>query len=400
MFLYHGDVIQFVAVIILVVGLISEIWFRFRNRDFHILKVAKAERNLSESKYLFEDFGQMERHPAYSRHGLSDRAFYDELQASHKKVNVSPLKIPDVVGSYINLLNGERVTTCIGEKRDKDVEHWILTGGSTVLCLEVPDSMTWASCMQRIADRSSNKPIQVHNFGRAGLKSVKINAFFPLFLSRYTSLTRIIVYFGVNDAGWIAGNRPSSRLSYLIDGTLDSLSTVSKLVAFLNLRLRSRRVCKASTEYAKKTMRKFSEYAAYFEAKKIKIDFILQPNVFCKIRPSNLELDLIKSAEPLRIAGMHAAYDTYLSCGDGLITSAIDVFSEIDETIYIDWCHVGVAGNELIAKRIWNITNQCLGSDVKTTTALRLMKNNKDTALRSRNIFKNKDETVYNYPLY
>ena len=168
----------------------------------------------------------------------------------------------------------------------------------------------------------------------------------------------------------------------------------------MNLRLRARRVCKASTEYAKKTLRKFSEYATYFEAKQIKIDFILQPNVFCKIRPSNLELDLIKSAEPLRIAGMYAAYSTYLSYGGGLIKSAIDVFSEIDETVYIDWCHVGVAGNELIAKRIWNLTNQCLDSDIKTTNTLHVMKKYKGIALRSRNIFKNKDETAYNYPLY
>ena len=207
---------------VLVVGLISEIWFRFRNHDFHNLKVAKAEINLSESKYLFEDSEQMERHPAYSRHGLGDRAFYDELQLVFKTVAyASPLKVPDVDGAYFNIVNGERITTCIVEKKDKDVEHWILIGGSTTLCLEVPDSMTWASCMQRIADGSSNKSIQVHNFGRAGLKSVKINAFFPLFLSRYTSLTRIIVYFGVNDAGWIAGSRPSSRLTYLFDRTLD-----------------------------------------------------------------------------------------------------------------------------------------------------------------------------------
>lgn len=386
---------------VLVIGLISEICFRFRNRDFNNLKVAKSEKNLDENWYLFENPEQMERHPAYSRHGLGDRAFYDELQLVFKTVAYSsPLKVQDVVGAYFNIVNGERVTTSIEEKIDKDPEHWILIGGSTTLCLEVPDSMTWASCMQQIADQSSNKPIQVHNFGRAGLKSVKINAFFPLFLSRYTSLTKIIVYFGVNDAGENAGSRPSTRLSYLIDGTLDSLATVSKLIAFLNLRLRSRRVCKASTEYAKKTLRRFSEYATYFETKQIKIEFILQPNVFCKIRPSNLELDLIKSAEPLRIAGMHAAYDTYLSCGDGLIKSAIDIFSEIDETVYIDWCHVGVAGNKLIAKRIWKITNQYLGSDDKTTAALRVMKNHKDKALRSKNIFKNKDEMAFNYPLY
>ncbi len=94
--------------------------------------------------------------------------------------------------------------------------------------------------------------------------------------------------------------------------------------------------------------------------------------------------------------------DAYLFNGDGLITSAIDIFSDEYETIFIDWCHVGVAGNEIIAKKIWNIANQCLGTDViaPTTNGLRVMMNNKNTALRSRNILKNKDETAYNYPLY
>lgn len=384
----------------LAVGLFSEIWFRFRNRDFHILKVAKAERNLSESKYLFEDSEQMERHPAYSRHGLGDRSFYDELQASHKKVSVSPLKIPDVVGSYINLLNGERITTSIGEKKDKDVEHWILLGGSTALCLEVPDSMTWASCLQATSDKSVNCAIQVHNFGRAGFKAAKIDTLFPLFLSRYKTVTRIIVYFGVNDAGWIAGSRPNNRLIYLCDLVMDILSVVSRFVAFLNLRMRSRRVRRASTKYAKKTLRKFSEYKNYFETKGVEIDFILQPNVFCKSHPSKLELSLIESAEPLRIAGLHAAYDTYLSRGDGLITSAIDAFSGLDQTIFIDWCHVGVEGNSIIAQKIWGLINGFSVSEDESLAAINGMKNHRDIALRLRNIFKNKDEIAYNYPLY
>ena len=394
--------VKLLGFITLVVVTVSETWFRFRNRGHHNLINTKISKGLGESAYLFQNSEQMKRHPAYSKHGLGDSIFFDELQASIRRIHSNPSEGLDLASVNINIVSGERITKRKElENGENDVdEHWVLLGGSTVLCLEVPDAMTWSSCLQAISDTSSNKAIQVHNFGRAGLKAAKINSIFPLFLDRYTNVTRIIVYFGVNDAGWIAGSRPSNRLSFFGDGVLGLLSAFSKLIGFLHLRLRSRRVCKASTEYAKKTMKKFSEYAAYFDSKQIDIDFILQPNVFCKIRPSNLELDLIKSAEPLRIAGMHAAYDTYLSSGDDLITSAIDIFSEIDETIFIDWCHVGVAGNELIAERVWNITNQCLGSDVKTTTALRVMKNHKDIALRSRNIFKNKDETAYHYPLY
>jgi hypothetical protein len=242
--------------------------------------------------------------------------------------------------------------------------------------------------------------VQVHNFGQAGFKAVKVNHLFPLFLSKYGNVTNVIIYFGVNDAGWIAGSRASNRLIYLVDVVLDKLAIVSKFVAFLTLRMRSRRVRKASTKYAKKTIKKFLEYKDFFESKQVQIDFILQPNVFCKSNPSKLEQTLIESAEPLRIAGLHAAYETYLSLGDGLITPAIDAFSGLDQTIFIDWCHVGVEGNSIIAQKIWGIVNDSSFSENKTCAAITVMKNYKDKALRSRNIFKNKDELAYNYPLY
>ena len=260
--------------------------------------------------------------------------------------------------------------------------------------------MTSCSCIQAIVDRSSNRTVQVHNFGQAGFKAVKVNQLFPMFLSQYETVTKVIIYFGVNDAGWIAGSRPSNRLIYLCDFVLDVLSVVSSFVAFLTLRMRSRRVRKVSTKYAQKTIKKFLDYKDYFDARQVQIDFILQPNVFCKSHPSKLELGLIESAEPLRIAGLHAAYDTYLTLSDALITPAIDAFAGLDQTIFIDWCHVGVEGNSIIAQKIWGIVNGFSVSENETFAAMNVMKNYRDIALSSRNIFKNKDEIAYNYPLY
>jgi len=382
--------------------LFLEIWFRFRIRDRYKFKVVKDSRQLDDSFYLFENSRQMENHPAYLKYELGDKNFFDELQASHKLVHVSPVASRNVESASINIVNGERTTKRPNPEKqvDEACDHWILLGGSTVLCLEVPDSMTSSSCIQAIVDRSSNRAVQVHNFGQAGFKASKVNQLFPLFLSQYKTVTNVIIYFGVNDAGWIAGSRPSNRLIYLGDLVLDVLSVVSRFVAFLTLKMRSRRVRKASTKYAKRTIKKFLDYKDYFETRQIQIDFILQPNVFCKSNPSKLELSLIKSAEPLRIAGLYAAYDTYLSLSDGLITPAIDTFSDLDQTIFIDWCHVGVEGNSIIGQKIWGIVNGFSVSEEKTCTAMNVMKNNRDIALRSRNIFKNKDEIAYNYPLY
>lgn len=381
--------------------LLLEIWFRFRIRDHYKFKMVKDSKQLDDSLYLFENPKQMENHPAYLKYELGDKKFFDELQASHKLVHVSPVESRNVEGANINIVNGERTTKRPNpEGGDEFCDHWIFLGGSTVLCLEVPDSMTSCSCIQAIADRSSNRAVQVHNFGQAGFKAVKVNQLFPLFLSQYKTVTNVIIYFGVNDAGWIAGSRPSNRLIYLGDLVLDVLAVVSRFVAFLTLKMRSRRVRKASIKYAKKTIKKFLDYKDYFETRQVQIDFILQPNVFCKSNPSKLELSLIESAEPLRIAGLYAAYDTYLSLSDGLITPAIDAFSGLDQTIFIDWCHVGVEGNSIIAQKIWALINGISVSEDKTFAAMNVMKNYRDIALRSRNIFKNKDEIAYNYPLY
>jgi hypothetical protein len=390
--------------LIFIVFLSLEMWFRLRNRVHHNLMSARGSGAMSESFYLFESAEQMRIHPAYSNYGLGDMSFFDELQASHQKVHVSPVESRNVTGLNINIVNGERITKNpnFEEKmgRSECNEHWILLGGSTVLCLEVPDSMTSSSHLQAIVDNSSNKTIQVHNFGQAGFKAVKIDQLFPLFLSRYTMVSRIIVYFGVNDAGWIAGSRSSNRLTYLCDAVLDVFSFFSKFVAFIALRMKSRRVCKASSEYAQKTLRKFFEYRDYFEARNVPIHFVLQPNVFCKARPSKFEISLIDSAEPLRIAGLHSAYKTYLDHGEGLITSAVGIFSEMEESIFLDWCHVGTKGNALIARKIWEVINDDVDSDIKTIAAMNIMKKYRDIVLRSRNIFKNKDEVAYNYPLY
>ncbi len=397
---------QWVWLAALVFVVFLEFWFRFLDRANDKSSRSKTSKGLNVPSYLFESFSKMEVHPAYATHGIANQSFFDEMQASVEKISSLPLEVRNVIGDHINIDGGERLTKSSNPNDLENVsvissnENWIVLGGSTVLCLEVPDAFTWPSYLQAIIDSSLNRGVRIHNFGQPGLKSAKISQLFPLFLNRYTEVTQIVVYFGVNDAGWIAGSRPTGRLAYVIDFVLDGLSAVSKLVAFLTLRMRAQRVRRASADYANRTIKKFFDYHEYFNSKDIKIYFILQPNVFCKTRPSRLEIDLIKSAEPLRIAGLHAAYETYLSNGGWLIKPAVSTFSDTDETIFIDWCHVGVKGNSLIARRIWGILNDVPNSQVEIDSAMSVMKSHKDTALKSRHIFQNKDEMVYNYPLF
>ena len=188
--------------LVFAIALILELWFRFRIRGHNNYIVAKDSKQPDDSFYLFENPKQMENHPVYLKYCIGDKNFFDELQISHKLSHVSPVESRNVVGANINIVNGERTTwrpkpeTLAVEASD----HWILLGGSTVLCLEVPDSMTSTSCIQALVDRSSNKTVQVHNFGQAGFKAVKVNQLFPLFLSKYENVTNVIIYFGVKNS--------------------------------------------------------------------------------------------------------------------------------------------------------------------------------------------------------
>lgn len=383
----------------LVVFSVLEFYCRLQDSKRIKFKTSQFQKQSDHSTYLFKKAEHMEIHPAYSKYRFGDKTFFDELQACQNKIHIGSVESRNVSGVHINIVGGERVTQSSNERGESE-EDWIILGGSTVLCLEVSDSMTSSSNLQAIIDSSSNRLVQVHNFGQAGLKAAKVDQLFPLFLSRYPKVTRVIVYFGVNDVGWIAGSRPPNRLAYVGDSVLDFLSVMSKFIEFLTLTNRSRRVSKASRKYAHKTLKKFKDFKEYFEKIKIQTYFILQPNVFNKVTPSREELDLIYSAEPLRIAGLCAAYETYIRHGRGLILSAVDTFSYIDECIFLDWCHVGIQGNHLLAKRFWEIINGDMNSGDMNCDAMNKMKFHRHSALKLRNIHKNKNEIAYNYPLF
>ena len=91
---------------------------------------------------------------------------------------------------------------------------------------------------------------------------------------------------------------------------------------------------------------------------------------------------------------------TYLSDGNDIVMSALNAFDHLEEAVFLDWCHVGVKGNQLIAKTIWSLVNGCNAGVEETNDALDLMLSNKRSALKLLRIAANKDEVPYNYPLY
>ena len=347
--------------------------------------------------YLFKSARDLIANSHYAEIVWANEIFYGEMQLSHEQSTASPIESRNFAGSYINIVNSERQTVSSISQNPKD---WIMFGGSTVLCLEVNDSNTVSSCLQEIINSKTECNFQIHNYGQAGMKSKKIDHLFPLCFSRYPLASKVTVLFGVNDAGWIAGSNPSNMWQSLIDKGFDFVSKRLVLLDYLFLRLKSRRVCKASKTYAVSTLKKFRDFESTLKSRNIDCHFILQPNVFCKARPARSEFEFIHDADPLRIAGIHAAYMTYLSDGNDIVMSALNAFDHLEEAVFLDWCHVGVKGNQLIAKTIWSLVNGCNAGVEETNDALDLMLSNKRSALKLLRIAANKDEVPYNYPLY
>ena len=87
--------------------------------------------------------------------------------------------------------------------------------------------------------------------------------------------------------------------------------------------------------------------------------FFWQPNLFSKTRDGlPYENEIISHASPIFV---ESQYQVYLSAkstfsnreNDGIYFLG-DIFNQRQEPIYIDWCHIGPNGNEIVARRIFS----------------------------------------------
>lgn len=333
----------------------------------------------------------------YRSQNFNDEEFFRNMHECDHYLLTAPKYGANFESKYINIKDSERLSL---KSSNPPSEHWLFLGGSTTFCLEVEDESTVSSCIQRSLNLDEDNLIQCHNLAWPGLKVSKIKDFLDRGLISYPDTKKVIVLFGVNDAGWISGAAPKNKFQSIISRLLLPLSSSIRLADYLNRRIQIGRVRRYSRIYALSTIRILREIQLSLNQRSIESYFLLQPNLICKANVSADELRILRSINPVRAAGLYVAYRTYLKEGEGVVSCITESFDKFVEPLYLDWCHVGIKGNQLLSESILTVIKMNSSNGLLNEFSLQLMKSRSADLMKLHNIGKNRDEVPYNYPLY
>lgn len=87
--------------------------------------------------------------------------------------------------------------------------------------------------------------------------------------------------------------------------------------------------------------------------------FFWQPNLFSLTRKANeYEQSVVDAASPVWVASQQEVYRLARARLSGREEEGVffigNLFDAVDEPVYIDWCHIGPAGNRLVAKAMFD----------------------------------------------
>jgi len=335
-------VFAWIVLAFLVSELICRVFFVYKenypvqNQHYYI---AKNSQELFEKK-VYDN---------YIVNPLERESFYRDLQSAHREIGTK-INVGKIFKSeFINFRDDERITLPNLAIKENDL---LLFGGSTVLCLEVPDHLTLPSQIQKFFAQLGMKT-QVHNFGRGGKKIKKIEGDIDSAIIKYPFTKNIVCLFGFNDIGWQRGRNPANFFSAVIDFFLKFFSV------FLTARLallfiQASRVRINSKNYARANIKFFRHLREKYLTIGIDSYFVLQPILHTKEHLSSGEKSWLNS-DPLFAVGIQSAYGTYISEGLGIIEPLVGIFNNYRGTIFVDNCHLGPLGNQVLGQEIANL---------------------------------------------
>lgn len=257
-------------------------------------------------------------------------------------------------GNWFNYQNNKRVT--VGQPK-KYQSRILLFGGSTVQNSEVPDDFTIASFIQ---SKVASNNILVENYGVTSVHSGQQ-------LERLKQDVRldkndtVIFYDGVNDVlqrayygnpdGWIINEvAKAPKVAKIIRGSSEYMAIfrwLDKNVVTKKFEYDFALAEKSAHDYA----REIEAAKRYVESSGAQFIHFLQPTLFTKLKKNNYEENLVRMAPE----GLELVYNTTYPLIRKSLKSSIDltdIFDEMKESPYFDFCHVNEIGNERVAQEI------------------------------------------------
>lgn len=284
----------------------------------------------------------------------------------------------DTKGPYINIVDGLRVTT--GSPMNAKNRVWVF-GGSTIICMEVPDRYTIPSQIQKILSESNSAPYQVMNIGATSL-TTKHQLWRLINSSNGIKKGDIVVFYdGINDIAqslyyknpngtMINANRQqiaNSRFTqktifYLYEKLADHSAFVRRFLYPFDpearyVQLPNELVAKMKLAYIKNIL----EASDYTKERGARFFHFLQPSLYSVNSLTAWEQRLISNGwlYPLELKDVYAiGYPALKEASNELRNKGVMSFdisnslNERSQEIFLDYAHLNPKGNELIAQTI------------------------------------------------
>lgn len=292
-------------------------------------------------EYLTEEFYNTARHKYWKEWSMKD------FQPNDPSIHFDESNCINV--DNFSVINGLRTTTDQPEKYDFNI---LLFGGSTTLMEDVPDDLTYASFLQRRL--KPDKKVRVINHGARGATVLNRVSF----LVENTAINEgdvVVFYFGVNDCGELVCGRSSSSLRtplLILLGRIDIRKL--EILKWVRGELLFRHNSRCSRSAFNSTVFAFSEAKKFVESRGAKLAIVLQPHLFVSKTISDYEKALQSRWSSFVIGQARLCYPMYedyikqIDYGFSLT----NIFDNLTNPVYIDWCHVNARGAEIIAESL------------------------------------------------
>ncbi|MDH5515319.1 MAG: hypothetical protein OEY45_09175 [Gammaproteobacteria bacterium] len=270
-------------------------------------------------------------------------------------------------GKFFNVADNIRVTTDAPPASSSNI---YLFGGSTVYNSEVPDAYTISSYLQRELVRNGYQQYRVYNLG---VTSINTNQ--QLERLKQTALEEndlVIFYDGVNEVvqgvmfgnteGTITGserNRPVwQKLMYKVAShSYIVRRTLAGSVRNYRINDLEERISRTVERYRQNIV----EAMNHTRNRGANFMHFLQPSLFSLARPGEYEQNLLL-LEIVPIQAEHAFRAAYPQLEQVVVEnrnrgipdfSLTSAFDDLDDPVYLDFCHVNHTGNMAIAAAIF-----------------------------------------------
>jgi lysophospholipase L1-like esterase len=290
-------------------------------------------------------------------------AEYDLLLREKIKRSGDLITLGDFDGLYINIEDGRRVTTGSTGLREKRI---LVFGGSTILCGELPDSMTVTSNLQKILT-SKNLEFDVLNYGISGLRIE--NQFKILETVKDLNSNDVVVFYdGINDLNRIfeeglerrANQTPMRQINKIVK-ELEERSLLFRDISITNyldgLGVSQAYLANDVGQQISDNWIKFDAIARkYVESKGAKFVHILQPN-WLTLESVNNSTKLKKHWSDRKI--IQSAFEKSV-IPETKIKDLTKIFDDLDTTPFLDWAHIDEVGTAKVAEEMFAVLEPLL----------------------------------------